>query len=192
MMAICLVFAVSEPAKQRPATGIPPISFEPELPALPTLSPDKVSPTPQEASKTAVSKPEVLMQLAKVLPQEPATVEITTGTLEAALNDIYFDYDRFSIRDDAMSLLKVNAQLLTAKFADKHIVIEGHCDERGTQSYNMVLGERRAHAVKSFLEDLGVPAENLQAVSYGKDKPFCTEPTQECWQENRRGHFLIQ
>lgn len=166
----------SEPSMQRPATGIPPVAFEPELPALPTLHPDEVSP----------------MQLAKVMPQELATVEITTETLEVALSDIYFDYDQFAIREEAAELLEINAQLFAAKLAEKNIVIEGHCDERGTQSYNMVLGERRAKAVKHFLQDLGVPAENLQVVSYGKDKPFCLEQTEACWQENRRGHFVIK
>ncbi len=225
---------LAEPAMQQPIAGIPHISIEPEMPALPKRSHDEVSSASQEALIASVGSSDIQlpvqrqlvqpaiepsqdspvqepqeaqgsvpttleastekepMQLAKVMPQEPGVVEMTTETLEAALSDIYFDYDQFVIRDDEMSWLQANAQLLTAKFSGKHIVIEGHCDERGTQSYNMVLGERRAQAVKRFLEDLGVPAENLQAVSYGKDKPFCTESTQECWQENRRGHFLIQ
>lgn len=208
----------AEPTRQPPMAGIPPISIEPEMPALPKHFQDEVPVVSQEVPVAPVVKPDIQlpvqpvaelpqasipttpepsienepMQLAKVMPQEPETVEMTTETLEAALSDIYFDYDQFLIRDDAIHQLQVNAQLLTGKFAGKHIVIEGHCDERGTQSYNMVLGERRAHAVKRFLEDLGVPSENLQAVSYGKDKPFCTESTQDCWQENRRGHFLIQ
>ena len=112
--------------------------------------------------------------------------------LEELLSDIYFDYDQFAIRDDAEVLLKSNARLLLEKFTEAKIVVEGHCDERGTQSYNMVLGERRAMAVQHFLLDLGVPAENLQVVSYGKDKPFCTEQTEVCWQDNRRGHFVIK
>jgi peptidoglycan-associated lipoprotein len=132
------------------------------------------------------------IQVAKVMPQEPEQVEIIAEALDAALSDIYFNYDQFEIREDAGTLLKANAQLLSAKFAEAQIVIEGHCDERGTQSYNMVLGKRRAKAVKHFLQDLGVPAENLQVVSYGKEKPFCTDQTEVCWQENRRGHFVIQ
>jgi len=177
-----------EPSMQRPSTGIPPVSFEPEMPALPRGSYDGGSSTPQEAPMIAQEP----IQVAKVMPQDPEQVEITTEALEAALSDIYFDYDQFAIREDAGSLLKANAQLLSAKFAEANIVIEGHCDERGTQSYNMVLGERRAKAVKHFLQDLGVPAENLQVVSYGKDKPFCNEQTEACWQENRRGHFVIK
>ena len=166
----------SEPAIQSPATEIPPIAFEPGLPPLPTLRDDQDSP----------------VQVAKVMPQEPEKVEITTETLKKALSDIYFDYDKFSIREDAALLLKANAQLLTEELAEKNIVIEGHCDERGTQSYNMVLGEARANAAKTFLKDLGISADKIQVVSYGKDKPFCGEQTEECWQENRRGHFVIK
>lgn len=166
----------SEPAMQVPAVKIPPIAFEPELPARPTLRDD------QDSS----------VQVAKVMPQEPEKVEITAETLKEALSDIYFDYDRFSIREDAVVRLKANAQLLMSELAEKNIVIEGHCDERGTQSYNIVLGEARANAAKTFLEDLGISGDKLQVVSYGKDKPFCMEQTEECWQENRRGHFVIK
>jgi len=166
----------SEPAIQSPAAVIPPIVFEPEMPALPTLRDDQDSP----------------VQVAKVMPQEPEQVEITTETLKEALSDIYFDYDRFSIREDAAVFLKANAQLLTEELSEKSIVIEGHCDERGTQSYNMVLGEARANAAKTFLEDLGISADKIQVVSYGKEKPFCMDQTEECWQENRRGHFVIK
>lgn len=184
----------SEPSMQRPSTEVPPISFEPEMPALPGGSYDERSSAPQAVIPSTPEPPSAQepMQVVKVMPQEPEKVEITTEALEAALSDIYFDYDRFSIREEAEAQLKANAQLLTAKFAEKNIVIEGHCDERGTQSYNMVLGEARANAVKTFLEDLGISSDKLEVVSYGKDKPFCREQTEECWQENRRGHFVIK
>jgi len=160
-------------------------SFEPS-PAPPPPSDQRDSPvTPADDQASPV-------QVAKVMPQEPEQVEITTETLKEALSDIYFDYDRFSIREDAAVFLKANAQLLTEELSEKSIVIEGHCDERGTQSYNMVLGEARANAAKTFLEDLGISSDKIQVVSYGKDKPFCMEQTEECWQENRRGHFVIK
>ena len=108
------------------------------------------------------------------------------------LEDVYFDYDRFSIRDDAVRKLEANARALVAQLSDRHVVIEGHCDERGTQSYNMILGERRAKNVKEFLVDLGVPGDNLEVLSLGKEKPICTDHTQVCWQENRRGHFVVK
>jgi len=209
---------ISEPAIQQPSVGIPPIAFEPEMPALPSVRQDDGPSISQEAPITVVSPPEVValvpepeepaqadipsipelpavqepIQVAKVMPQEPEQSEIITETLEAALSDVYFDYDRFSIRDDAMEVLKTNAQLLSAQLAEKKIVIEGHCDERGTQSYNMVLGEARANAAKTFLEDLGISGDIIEVVSYGKDKPFCQESTEECWQENRRGHFVLK
>ena len=189
---------VSEPSLQRPMPGIPPISFKPEMPALPRKSDDEGSPTSQIVAQDPIpSEPELPaekepIQVAKVMPQKPEEVEIMTETLEAALSDVYFDYDRFAIRDDAMQLLKANAKLLSEKLPEANIVIEGHCDERGTQSYNMVLGEARANAVKTFLEDLGISGDKLEVVSYGKDKPFCKEQSEECWQENRRGHFVIK
>ena len=171
-----------QPAIERPAVGIPDIAFEPEMPALPTLRHDQVSPVeePQVEAKAAVSAtPEPPaqkepIQVAKVMPKEPEKFEITTEALEAALSDIYFDYDRFSIREDAVVLLQANAQLLTKELAEKNIVIEGHCDERGTRSYNMVLGEARANAVENLFRRFGhFCSDKLEVVSYGKDKPFC-------------------
>jgi peptidoglycan-associated lipoprotein len=72
------------------------------------------------------------------------------------------------------------------------VLIEGHCDERGTLAYNLVLGERRAQSVKRYLQELGVPPSQLQIVSYGKERPFCTEHRETCWQQNRRGHFVVK
>ncbi len=132
------------------------------------------------------------MQVAKVMTQDPGQFDIQETELERALSDIFFDFDQFEIREDAGVLLKANAQLLSEKFAEANIVVEGHADQRGTQSYNLVLGERRAQAIKSFLQDLGVPAESLQVVSYGKEKPFCHDQTKTCFQENRRGHFVVK
>ncbi len=132
------------------------------------------------------------IQVAKVMPSESQDVKISEKALDEALNDVFFDYDRFVIRADAEALLRTNAELLNSKFADKQILIEGHCDERGTQSYNMVLGKRRAESVKSFLEDLGISSDKIHIVSFGKDRPFCSEQTPECYQENRRGHFVLK
>ena len=175
--------------------GIPPASFSPESPALPRASDDSSAETapamglPTEEEPIRADEP---IQIAKVIPTEPEDVKISEEALDEALNDVFFDYDRFAIREDAQTLLRTNADLLTSKFADKQILIEGHCDERGTQSYNMVLGKRRAEAVKTFLGDLGISEDKIEIVSYGKDRPFCAEQTQECWQQNRRGHFVIK
>lgn len=167
--------------------GIPPISVEPELPVLPIIRGDAGAPDQLIARvEPEADKP---VQQAPTLPE---VIEKKTEDLLKSLGDIYFDYDRFSIRNDAISVLQENAQTLASGLSNNKIVIEGHCDQRGTESYNMVLGERRANAVREYLVDLGVPSEKLQVVSYGKEKPFCTDQNEVCWQENRRGHFVVQ
>jgi peptidoglycan-associated lipoprotein len=104
---------------------------------------------------------------------------------------VFFDYDRFTIREEAKPILEANARMLKAENGWK-LLIEGHCDERGTLDYNLVLGERRAQAAKRYLEDLGVSSSQVQITSYGKEKPFCMEHSQDCWQQNRRAHFAVQ
>ena len=82
--------------------------------------------------------------------------------------------------------------LLNVHYQDSALLIEGHCDERGTIEYNLVLGERRAQAVKTYLVDLGIAASKIQTISYGKEKPFCTRHSVQCWQQNRRAHFVLR
>lgn len=106
------------------------------------------------------------------------------------LGDLYFDFDRASIRGDAKATLDEDARVLTAHHP-KAIVVEGYCDERGTSAYNLVLGERRAQSVKSYLEALGVQYE-VKVVSFGKEKPVCSEQNETCWQKNRRAHLVEQ
>jgi peptidoglycan-associated lipoprotein len=108
---------------------------------------------------------------------------------KANVFDAYFDFNKYDIRADAREGLSKTAQFLRS-YPDIHIVIEGHCDDRGSTEYNLGLGERRAQAVKDFLVSLGVPANRVETTSYGKERPFCTEETEECWQQNRRGHVV--
>ena len=188
----------------------PPISIDPEMPALPAIAeataPEESLPKEESGSASLHSqkknaepfepalKQDDSIQIAKVVPSsvQPEAVESRKESTLKALEDVYFDYDRFTIRQDAVPVLEENAQTLVADLLDKNVVIEGHCDQRGTESYNMVLGKRRANAVKEFLVSLGVPSENLQVVSYGKEKPFCIGQNEQCWQENRRGHFILK
>ncbi len=109
----------------------------------------------------------------------------------SAIKDVFFDYDRYSIREDARATLEENAKVLLNGKKDAKIIIEGHCDERGTVEYNIALGQRRADAVKKYLVNLGVDPSRITTVSYGKEKPFCFEHNEQCWQENRRAHFVI-
>lgn len=139
------------------------------------------APTPAERPTEKAAE-----QPAAAAPAAPAA-----GSKLAELGDVFFDYDKFSIRMDASPVLDANARLLKAENGWK-LVIAGHCDERGTSAYNLVLGERRAQAAKKYLADLGVSASQIQVTSYGKEKPFCTEHNQDCWQKNRRAHFSAQ
>jgi peptidoglycan-associated lipoprotein len=108
------------------------------------------------------------------------------------LVDAYFDFDKSNIRKDAREILMMDARALDAilkEFPEGTIVIEGHCDERGSAEYNLGLGDRRATATREFLQQLGVPASRLNVVSFGKERPQCTEAGEDCWQKNRRTHF---
>jgi peptidoglycan-associated lipoprotein len=109
---------------------------------------------------------------------------------ERPLADVFFELDQSSIRDEGRAALTANATWLK-RWSSTRISIEGHCDERGTAEYNLGLGERRANAVKAYLVELGVPADRITIVSKGKESPFCTESNESCWQQNRRGHFII-
>ncbi|PYU31981.1 MAG: peptidoglycan-associated lipoprotein Pal [Acidobacteria bacterium] len=106
------------------------------------------------------------------------------------VRDAFFDYDKANIRDDARSALSKTAEFLRS-YPQVAIVIEGHCDERGSTEYNVALGDRRSDAAKDFLTGQGVASERIQTVSYGKERPFCTQSNEDCWQQNRRAHFRM-
>ncbi|MBI5182019.1 MAG: peptidoglycan-associated lipoprotein Pal [Nitrospirae bacterium] len=116
----------------------------------------------------------------------PVVKETSVG----GLNDVYFDFDKSAIRDDAKSALQANAKWLNSNPKAK-IKIEGHADERGTNEYNIALGEKRAAATKKYLISLGVKADRLSTISYGEEKPQCKEQNEDCWQRNRRAHSTI-
>src|SRR2546426_6370464 len=105
------------------------------------------------------------------------------------VRDAYFDYDKADIRPDARAALSKTGDFLK-NYPRFKVTIEGHCDERGSTEYNLALGDRRATAVKQYLVSLGVSADRLSTVSFGKEKPFCNESNESCWQQNRRGHFV--
>jgi len=133
---------------------------------------------------------------ARVTVSEPPQVEQQpTQTdeqwLASSVKDIYFDYDSHDLRSDQQQTIAADAQALNSK-PNLKVTIEGHCDERGSTEYNLTLGDERANAVKSALVQAGVNASRLNTISYGKEKPFCTESTEACWQQNRRGHFTLK
>jgi peptidoglycan-associated lipoprotein len=107
----------------------------------------------------------------------------------ANLKDVYFDYDSAALRPDGQATITANAKAL-AQRSSLNITIEGHADERGSTEYNLALGDERANAVKNALVAAGVNASRVNVISYGKEKPVCTESNETCWQQNRRGHFI--
>jgi peptidoglycan-associated lipoprotein len=109
---------------------------------------------------------------------------------EKPLGDAFFDYDQYSLRDDARAALATDADWLK-RWSSTTIRVEGHADERGTEEYNLALGENRAKAVEAYLLSLGIPANRITVNSLGKDAPFCTGDTEACWSQNRRGHFIV-
>jgi peptidoglycan-associated lipoprotein len=112
------------------------------------------------------------------------------GRDEQGLQDIYFAFDRYDLSLDAQNRLQTNAEWLQAN-PGVSVVIEGHCDERGSNEYNLALGERRAAATKEFLVSLGVSAQRLRTISYGEEMPLDPGHSEEAWSKNRRGHFLV-
>jgi peptidoglycan-associated lipoprotein len=106
------------------------------------------------------------------------------------LKDIHFDFDKYDILPEDAQILKENAALLS-KYPQVKIQVEGHCDERGTNEYNLALGERRANAAKKYLVSLGISTDRISSISYGEEKPLDTGHDEEAWAKNRRGHFVI-
>jgi peptidoglycan-associated lipoprotein len=105
------------------------------------------------------------------------------------VRDAYFDFNKSDIRADAREALSKTADFLK-NYPQIKVTIEGHCDERGSTEYNLALGDRRANATKQYLVSLGISADRIATVSYGKEKPFCMDSNEACWQQNRRGHLV--
>ena len=122
----------------------------------------------------------------------PRVQEVQEKAAAAApsLRPVYFDFDQAMIRPEAKEILKANAEWMKAHPQAK-VKIEGNCDERGTREYNQALGQRRAANAKKFMADLGVSSARIALISYGKEKPGCTESTESCWKMNRRGDFVV-
>jgi len=123
-------------------------------------------------------------------PPAPAPTITDEQAFAQQVKDIYFDYDKYDVRADAQPDLQANAEFLRSH-PNVRITIEGHADERGSTEYNLALGDNRANAAKQALVQMGISADRIRTISFGKEKPFCTESTEECWQQNRRAHFVF-
>ena len=124
-------------------------------------------------------------------PPPPPPPQEDAGAWRSGIQDVFFDYDKYDIRSDARSVLQANGTALKEHTANA-LVLEGHCDERGTPEYNLALGQRRADAVLAYLKDLGVDMGQVQTVSYGEERPFSQGSDESSWSQNRRVHFRFQ
>lgn len=124
--------------------------------------------------------------------ETPRATQSFAEMVNSMLSDVYFDYDKSEVRDDARTMLNKNAEALKSIFAAHGsgiLTVEGHCDERGSAEYNLGLGDRRSTSVKEYLVNLGLPGDKIKVISYGNEKPSCTEANESCYQKNRRAHF---
>lgn len=114
----------------------------------------------------------------------------SASSASSPLKDVFYEFDRYDLSADARATLRANADWLKSNPSAK-VEIEGHCDERGTNEYNLALGAKRAQAAREFLSTLGIPAERLSTISYGEEIPVCQEHSEDCWRKNRRARFVI-
>mgnify|MGYP001060665616 CR=1 FL=1 len=164
-------------AKKAPEPAPPPAPApQPESKPAPPPPPPPPPPAPEPAAPT-----EEELFAKKTLEQLNA---------EKPLADVFFAYDSTELSEEARANLQKNLQWLN-RWTSTRILIEGHADSRGTNEYNLALGERRAAAVRDYLVSLGLASDRVTIVSKGEEQPFCTEENESCWQQNRRGHFII-
>ena len=127
----------------------------------------------------------------RVTASAPSSPIDEKDLLARSLKDVFFDFNVAAIRNTEVSTTENDARLL-AQHPNVDVLIEGHCDDRGSEEYNLALGVNRASSVKESLIRQGVPAARIKTVSFGKEKPFCTQQDEACWQQNRRDHFVVQ
>jgi peptidoglycan-associated lipoprotein len=155
------------------------------------------APSTQAANRPAAATPTPSRPRAEAAP--PTTARTPDAATRAQIQDLlnriqdaYFDYDKHTLRPDAETALKSDAQTLAEiirQYPDFKLTVEGHCDERGSEEYNLALGDARSKQAKEYLAGLGLPNNQLKELSYGKDRPVCTEHDEACWQKNRRAHI---
>jgi peptidoglycan-associated lipoprotein len=173
------------------ALGVSACGKKPPAPA-PAAPPPTAEAPPTKPATPPPPPPAPPRETPRTPTEEEAFAAKTLADLnnEKPLAPVFFALDSWQLGDDAKPVLQKNADWLK-KWTSTRIMIEGHCDSRGTAEYNLALGERRAAAVRDYLVNLGVPATRVQIVSKGKEAPFCAEENETCWQQNRRGHFLF-
>jgi peptidoglycan-associated lipoprotein len=174
MLAVLAMGCRRQVPPQTPPPPPPPQAAAPAPPPPPPPPPPAPAPKPAPLTEEQIFAQKTLEQL----------------NAERPLADVFFDYNESAVREDARGPLQKNADWLK-RWTSTRITVEGHADSRGSSEYNLALGSRRATSVKDYLVSLGIPDNRITVVSKGKEQPFCTEENEACWQQNRRGHFLI-
>ena len=172
-------------AKKKVAAQAPP------PPPAPAATSQQQSTNQTARSSTSTPTPTPAPQQTSRMPNAQTRARI--DTLLARIEDAFFDYDKYSLRPDAVKALQADSTELRdilKDYPDYKLTVEGHCDERGSAEYNMTLGQERADAAKNYLVQVGIPSAQLATVSYGKEKPLCDEHDETCWQKNRRIHIV--
>jgi len=173
------------------------LTISPDVGAVTAQGSTKVTPSDSATYTITASGPggsaDSSVRVTVAAPPPPPQQQPTGPSIDELflkeVRDAYFDFNKADIRADAREALAKTAEFLRAH-PEVRVTIEGHCDERGSTEYNLVLGDRRAAAVKSYLVSLGISTDRMTTTSLGKERPFCTESNEECWQRNRVGHFV--
>jgi len=186
LVALGAALAVSAAAchKAPPQVAVAPPPPPPPPPAA-TAPPPPPPPAPPAPAPPPPAAPAPLTE-----EQIFARKTLDQLNQEKPLTDVFFDLDEATVREDAKAPLQADADWMK-KWTSTQVSIEGHCDSRGSAEYNLALGSRRANAVKEYLASLGVSAARVTVISKGKEQPVCTDNNESCWQQNRRGHFVI-
>ena len=183
-VAVAAMIGAGCAKKKVAAQGPPP-------PSQPAAAEQQQSTTQTARTETPTPAPAPAPQQTTRMPNAQTRARI--DTLLARIEDAYFDYDKHTLRPDAIKALEADSSELRdilKDYPDYKLNIEGHCDERGSAEYNMALGQERADAAKAYLVQVGIPSAQLGTVSYGKEKPACDEHDEACWQKNRRIHIV--
>jgi len=169
--------------------GIGKVAPQGSTPANPTQS-TTYTITATGAGGSATASASVSVNASAPTAAAPTAQPSVSDLFEQNVKDAYFELDKSDLRDEARAALTKDAEFLRS-YPQVHVSIEGHCDERGSTEYNLGLGQRRAEAAKNYLISLGIPADRMETTSWGKERPFCTEHDESCWQQNRRAHFVL-
>jgi len=177
--ALLAIAGMATAACGRKQPEVPPAPPPPEEKPATTPAPPPPPPPPPTPEPPRVPTEDEIFQ--KMTNEEVAQKYLTA---------VYFAYDSIEIDEQSRAALQKNVEFLKTRESVR-ILVEGHADSRGTNEYNLALGERRADAVRDYMVSLGVPTERISVVSKGEEQPFCQEENETCWQQNRRGHFVV-